>query len=694
MDKIAEGIVTHKKLIIVLSIIIALLCVVLYLFVSVNYNMVDYLPPSAQSTQAIEIMGSEFSQSIPNANVMIRDVSIIEALEYKQLLEDVEGVSSVMWLDDVADLKVPLKMQNTDLVETYYKDGCALFMLKIDDGWVQSACAEIRSLVREGDALSGEAVDIDFVQSASVAEVLNAMIIILPLAIVIFMIATNSWLEPLLILSAIGIAVLINMGTNIFFGQVSFLTNSVSPLLQLAVSMDYAIFLLHSFADNRKKYDNVNDAMKQAVKTSITTISASALTTLFGFLALAFMQFKIGADLGIILAKGIVVSFISVVVFLPALILCTYKATDRARHRPLLPDTSNVYRGLSKIAIPAVVIVIILLVPCFLGQQRTAFEYGGGSVGKGTILEFDKNAVEEVFGKTNIAALLVPAGDVVKERDLCMELENLDYVDAVVSYAQNVGTAIPAGFLSSDITDQFYSENYARIIIYTDTPGEGDLAFRVIERINATTEKYYDDFHLAGQSSSLYDMKTIVATDTFRVNLIAIVSIFLVIMFSFRSIMLPFILVITIEAGIWINLSIPYFTDTSINFVGFLVLSTVQLGATVDYAILLTDFYKENRKHMQKREALHKSLGSAFKSILVSGFTLSISGFTLFITSSNSSIRDIGLLLGRGTLLSMLMVLCFLPPMLSLFDRLIAKTTMNAGFIEKHQGVNCDETIE
>ena len=681
MDRFAGAVIRHRKAVIVLFVIVAAVCLMLFFGVRVNYNMVDYLPSSAQSTQALEIMGREFSQKMPNANVMVRDVSLVEALEYKRMLADVEGVRDVTWLDDVADLKMPLIMQDAGLVGTYYKDGSALIKLYIEDGKVQSACAEIRALVGEKGALSGEAVDIDFLQRASVSEVLNSMFVILPLAIFIFLLATDSWLEPFLILAAIGIAVLINMGTNIFFGKISFLTNSVSPLLQLAVSMDYAIFLMHSFAENRLKYDSVDEAMRQAVKSSIITISASALTTLFGFLALVFMQFKIGADLGLILAKGIVISFVSVVLFLPSLMLCVYKATDRMRHKPLLPDLRNVNRGLSKIAVPAIVIVLIIIVPSFLGQRKTEFAYGAGSIGTGSYLEKERSEVEDTFGKTNVIALLVPVGDVVKEHDLSLEIESLDYVSTVMSYAHTVGTAIPAEFLSSDIIDQFYSENFARIIVYTDTSSEGDLAFSVVERINEIAGGYYDEFYSAGQSVNLYDMKSIVATDNTRVNIIAIVSIFLVIMISLRSLILPFILVITIETGIWINLSIPYFTDTPINFVGFLVLSTVQLGATVDYAILLTDFYRENRRHMPKKEALHKSLGSAFKSILISGITLSSAGFILYVTSSNSSISDIGLLLGRGTLFSMVMVLCFLPPMLSLFDKWIAKTTWKSGFM-------------
>ena len=683
MDRFAGAVIRRRKAVIALFVLAAIACALIFFVVPVNYNMADYLPPNARSTRAIDVLGNEFSQTIPNANVLIRDVSLVEAMEYKGLLAEIEGVSGVTWLDDVADLKIPLRMQDAELVEQYYKDGDALFMVNIDAEMEIAACAAIRDLIGEGNSISGEAANIDFIQRASLSEVLKAMAIILPLAILIFMVFMDSWLEPLLILCAIGVAVLINMGTNIFFGGVSFLTNSVAPLLQLAVSMDYAVFLMHSFADNREKYENVGDAMKQAMKSSIASISASALTTLFGFLALVFMEFMIGADLGLILAKGIVISFVSVVVFLPALMMCTFKTTDRLRHRPILPSFRNINNVLSKTSIPAVAIVLILILPSFLGQQRTAFIYGAGSSGVGTYLENDKNAIEDIFGTANILVLLVPNGDIVKELDLSKQLDNLDNVSSVISYAQTVGTTIPAGFLSSDITDQFYSDNYARMIVYTDTPNEGDLAFGLVDRINETVGEYYDEFHLAGQSASLYDMRNIVAKDNFRVNLIAIVSIFLVIMLVFKSAMLPVILLITIETGIWINLSIPYFTDTPINFVGFLVLSTVQLGATVDYAILLTNHYVENRKIMPKKESLHNALGSAFKSILVSGITLSLSGFTLNLTSSNSSISDIGLLLGRGTLFSMAMVLCFLPPMLRVFDKLIAKTTLKARFVDK-----------
>ena len=680
MDRIAETIVKHRILIIILFVSLMPVCVLLQGFVDVNYNMVDYLPPSAPSTLAVRITEDEFSRALPNASVMVKDVSIIEALEYKSLLAGIEGVNDVMWLDDVADLKQPLETQDTGTVREYYRENAALFSLTIEDAKENVACAAIRELIGDENAISGAAADADFVQNASTSEVLNAMAILMPICIFILILSTDSWLEPLLFLIAIGVAVMLNMGTNIFFGQVSFMTNSVSPILQLAVSLDYAIFLLHSFTDNRKRYKNVEEAMKRAIKTSISTISASALTTLFGFIALAFMEFKLGANLGLILAKGILFSFISTVVFLPALTLCVCKTLDKARHRSMFPDTGNVNRGLSKTAIPTIIAVLLVIVPCFLGQFRTNFVYDAGSVGEGTYLSRDRERIEDLFGRSNVTALLVPAGDVVKERDLSSELEKTDRVIRTLSYAKTVGAEIPPRFLSGDITDMFYSDNYARIIIYTDTPNEGALAFHVVEQINAAAGKYYDEFCSAGRSSSLYDMKNVVAKDNLRVTVIAVVSILLVLLFTFRSLILPFILLITIETGIWVNLSVPYFANTSINFIGYLVLSTVQLGATVDYAILLTDRYMKNRRHMPKKEALDKSLGEAFKSVIISGITLSAAGFTLFLTSSNPAISDIGLLLGRGTLFSMFMVLCFLPPMLGIFDRAIAKLTLRAGF--------------
>ncbi len=683
MEKIASLIIKHKKAIIFSFVTVGIVSAVLQAFVQKNYNMVDYLPKDAESTKGLVIMNDEFTEDLPNTSVMIKNVSVIEAVEYKEQLASLEGVTQVIWLDDMVDLKQPLEITDSDTVEGFYKDGNALYSITVAKGTEKETCAAIREFIGEENLLTGEAPDLAAMQQNTASEVAGAMLILLPAIIFLLVISTSSWLEPMLFLATIGISILINMGSNIIFGKISFMTSSISPILQLAVSLDYAIFLLHSFADYREKYDDVNVAMKHAIKASIVTVAASALTTLFGFIALIFMKFGIGADLGLNLAKGIILSFITTMIFLPALTLWTYKLLDKTRHRQLLPCFNNIGKVLTKISVPIVIIVIILIVPGFLGQGKTGFVYGNGNASISGRSGQDRLEIEKTFGKSTIMVLLVPRSDIAKEQVLSDEIKELEHVTNIMSYATTVGTAIPPEYLGDDITGRFYSDNYTRLIIYTDTPDEGEIAFGTVEKIRTVAKAYYgDSAYSLGQSANLYDMKNVVQKDNTLVNLIAIISIFLVLLFSLKSLMLPIILIITIEAGIWFNLSIPYFEGTMISFIGYLVLSTVQLGATVDYAILLTDHYLKNRKKMSKREAVHKSLGETFKSILVSAATLSIAGFTLFVTSSNAGAADIGLLLGRGTIFSFLMVLCFLPAMLLIFDTLIGKTTLKSQFSE------------
>ncbi|MGL4484863.1 MAG: efflux RND transporter permease subunit, partial [Anaerovoracaceae bacterium] len=652
------------------------------IFVKVNFNMVDYLPASAQSTKAVKIMDTEFTEPVPNADVMVKNVSIPEAKNYKEKILNVKGVSEVLWLDNVMDIKKPIETVDKVKVVEYYKNGNAYYAVAIADGFEEQALKDIRRVIGNENYLSGEASDLVTAQNTTSSEVKNAMLILLPAIIIILLLATSSWLEPLLFLITIGAAIVINLGTNIFLGQVSFLSNSVSPILQMAVSLDYAVFLLHSFAHFRKKHEDPNTAMKHAIRASFFTVAASALTTFCGFLALTFMEFGIGADLGLNLAKGIILSFLSAMILLPALTLSLYKIVDKTMHRPFLPSFANINKIFSKISIPAMIIVALLIVPAFLGQAKTEFKYGSQSAAVNSRSGYDARQIVKEFGNRAIAAILVPKGDFSKEEALSDELEKLPHVSSVISYANSVGKNIPVDFVGKDLTDQFYSENYSRIVVYTDTEDEGAVAFNTVEEIQSLSKKYYGNkAYTAGQSANLYDMKNVVADDNFNVTLMAVIAIFLVLLLNFRSLLLPFILLITIEAGIWINLSLPYFFDQPINFIGYLIINTVQLGATVDYAILLTDHYLKNRQRLPQKEAMDDAMGKSFKSILVSGATLSIAGFILYITSTNPSISDLGMLLCRGTIFSIVMVTCFLPGMLRLFDKAIGRFTYKSNFL-------------
>jgi len=681
MDRFAKVVTHHNKTIIAIFIAVAVICAILAMMVGVNYDMTDYLPPEAQSTKALEIMEEEFGGSLPNTSVMVRDVTVQQALAYKQELVQIDGVTEILWLDDTMDVTQPLEMADPGTVEGFYKNGNALFSVTIEEGKERGAIEAIWELIGESNAVAGEAADTVNMQQATSGEVGNAVAILLPVILAILILSSSSWVDPLLYVLAIGISIVINMGTNLFLGEVSFITNSVSPILQLAVSLDYAIFLLHSFADNRKKYGDPAKAMQAAIKESVSTVSASMLTTLFGFLALAFMNFQIGADLGLNLAKGIILSFVSTMIFLPAITLAMFKLIDKTHHRPLMPSFEHVNRFFSKLAIPAIILVAILIIPSFLGQAQTNFIYGNEALDTGSASERSKEDINEEFGQSTIMALLVPRGDVARELELGRELQELDHVTSIVSFANTVGTAFPVDFLGEEVAGQFYSDHYARIVVYTDTPTEGDVAFETVEEITAVAQSYYgSEVYSVGQSANLYDMKAVVQVDNKVVTLIAVLAIFLVLLVTFRSATLPFILLLTIETGIWVNLAIPYFTGTSINFIGYLVLNTVQLGATVDYAILLTNTYIRKRRLMPQKEAMNRAMGDVFKSIMVSASVLAVAGFTLYLTSTNPPVRDIGLLLGRGTVLSFVMVVCFLPAMLKLFDKAIEKTTYKSNF--------------
>ncbi|HNX14798.1 MAG TPA: MMPL family transporter [Oscillospiraceae bacterium] len=682
MGILTNSITKYRKTIIIFFGIVTIICGILSGLVSVNYDLKDYLPKDAKSTQALDIMTSEFSGELPNARVMINNVTAREALEYKEKLAEVRGVTSVTWLDDAVGKEtlgsVPLEYLDQGLVKNYYIGGSALFSVSIKNGKEQSTVSAIKALIGDGgNAISGDAVNTAAAQEMSTSEVVKAMAILIPIIILILVLSTSSWIEPVLFLLSIGIAVVINMGSNLIFGQVSFISNAISPILQMAVSLDYAIFLMHSFKDLRQRYEP-QEAMKRAIKKSFAAVAASAATTVIGFAALAFMRFGIGFDLAASLVKGVTLSFISVMVFLPAMTLVSYKLIDKTKHKPFFFNLKNSGKVLMKISTPILILAVLVAVPCFLAQSRVSFKYGMSEIANVSRVAVDNTAINDKFGTENQLVLLVKRGDAGTEKQLCNELSNVPHVTSVISYVNAVDSEIPPEYLSGDVANQFYSKNYARIILYTDLPEEGDMTFTAVQKITDITAKYYDTSYLTGQSAVLYDIKNVVSTDTTVVNLIAIIGIFVVLLITFKSITVPFLLLFTIETAIWVNLSFAYFGGQSFNFIGYLVISTVQLGATVDYAILMTDRYLHNRKTLPKKEAMKTTLGSNLPAVLTSAAILSTAGFILAMTSTNPIISELGTLLGRGTLLSFFMVICVLPELLVLFDKIIQKTTLNS----------------
>ncbi|MGN0473513.1 MAG: RND family transporter [Acutalibacteraceae bacterium] len=673
MKKFFTGIVNHKKSIIAFFMLIFVACAVMGDFVAVNYDMNAYLPEDSHSTVSINVMEEEFDGGIPNVRVMISDITIPEALKYKEKLESVEGVTSVTWLDDAADITVPLATLDTDTVETYYKDNTALYSIAVKESYIISGVDDIREIIGDDNAMTGSAVSTAVATENTVKEIQLIAVIAVIFVLIVLIFTTNSWVEPLIVLGGLGVAIVINNGTNLMFGEISFVTNAAGSILQLAVSLDYSVFLIHRFEECRRENPDAKGAMIDALCKSATSILSSGLTTVIGFLALVLMRFRIGPDLGLALAKGVAISLITVFVFMPALVLCTYKLLDKTRHKNLMPSFNGFGRFVQRIAIPMACVFAVMVIPAYLASNSNSYYYGSSEIfGEETQLGSDTAAIEDKFGKNDTYVLLVPCGDTATETVLSNELHKLPQVTSIISYVDMAGAEIPMEYLDEDTLSQLVSENYSRMVIAVDVPYEGEETFTLVESIRDIANQYYPgEYYLAGSGVSTYDLMDTVTSDMVKVNLLAIGAVFIVLLITLHSISLPIILVLSIETAIWLNLSVPYFMDSTIFYIAYLIISSIQLGATVDYAILMTDRYKENRLSMGKKEAVINTVSGVTISILVSGSVLTTVGLLLGYISTNQLLAQLGIFIGRGAIFSLVIVLFVLPGLLYLFDRLV-----------------------
>ncbi len=698
MKKLADMIIRHKGLILALFVLLTLVNAFLATRVKTNFDLSSYLPKSAPSTIAINSMMEAYEQDIPNAEIGVPVESISQALEKKEAILALPYVKEALWLDDQADLAIPLDLLDQQLVQGFYKEDMALFHVTLDsDVKAMDVLNELQDLAGPDGAVRGGVVETANMQKGVTVEITQIVIVAVPLAFVVLLIATKSWFEPVLFMIVIFVGVLLNMGTNVIFKDVSFITQAVGAVLQLAVSMDYAIFLLHRFSDFREEGYSIEEAMKLAIVKSFSPVSSSALTTFFGFLTLVFMRFQIGPDLGIVLAKGIVFSLFSVFLLLPVLAMYTYKLIDRTTHKSLLPTFKKFSRLIIRIGIPVMIASALILVPAYLAQKSNHFLYGSNTFPKGSREARDVEMLDQRFGENMQMVLLAPRGQWAVEEKLAQDLMALPEMRSVVGYVNQVGTSIPPDILPERIISQLVSEDYSRLILIAESPVESPETYALAETIREMVDQAYPEggAHLAGANFVLLDMKTTINQDMIIVNGLAILAIGLVIMIAFRSIALPLLLVLTIELSVWINLAIPYLTGTPLNFIGYLVISTVQLGATVDYGILMAQHYLDHRIHHNRKEAAKRTVQSVAGSIIPPALILAAAGFTLYAVSSISVVSELGSVLGRGALTSLASVLFLLPNLLRLFDRFIEKTTWKAKFLpDRHSYGRPEKTAD
>lgn len=682
MRKFFEKIVNNPKKILISFLILALIGAGLQSMVKVNYDLTDYLPAETASTVSLNTMEDEFDGGIPNARVMVQNVTIPEALEYKKKIADCQGVSDVMWLDDVNDILQPIETMDADTVDTYYKDKAALFTVTIEDGKQVEAVDAIRSVIGDENSLTGDAVSTAVATVGTVNEVTKIAAFAILFVFLMLILTTTSWVEPFLVMLGLGVAVMINSGSNLIFKEISFVTNAAGAILQIAVSLDYSVFLIHRFEECLTENPNPKEAMVDALCKSTSSILSSGLTTVIGFLALVFMQFEIGPDLGRVLAKGVAISLIVVFVFMPVLILATQKWLQKSKHRSFLPSFKGFGRFVYRLMIPMVCVFVVVIAPSYLASGANDYYYGASQIyGPQTQLGQDTAAIEDLYGKSDTYVAMVPRGDFATEQKLSHALHDIPQVKSILSYVDTVGAEIPMEYLDQETVSKLISDHYSRFVITVDADYEGKETFDLVEKIRNTLNTYYpDSYYLAGSGVSTYDLMDTITADTVKVNMIAIGAVFLVLLLTMKSISLPVILVLAIETAVWINVAIPYFQGNTVFYISYLIISSIQLGATVDYAILFTERYTEYREKMSKKEAVIDTVATVTPSIMTSGTVLAVVGFLLGNLSTHGVLAQLGMFLGIGSLLSLFIVLFVLPGFMYLLDGFIQRTTLHLQF--------------
>ena len=682
LDKLAEAIVNKRKKIILIFVLLCIICAVLTRFTNVTYDLTVLLPEDSPSTKAIKAVSEEFGMP-GSVRALIYDVSVAEAEQYKQNILAVDGVTDCIWLDDFEDIYKPAEFFSGSNIDKYYKDNNALFYIYFTNGDYDSqtgeSLLEVEEILGDAGVVYGSALTGSEARQITDKQITSITLWIVPIMFLILLLATTSWFEPVLFMISIGVSVLLNMGTNAFLPQVTFITQSMSTALQLAISMDYSIFLLHRFGEERKKGMDINAAMVSALKKSFSAVSSSSVTTIVGFVALVFMRFRLGADMGYVFAKGIAFSLICVLVFLPAITIYCAKIIEKTQHHSFLPNM----RGIGKFAYSAryfiVILVVVIVIPTYLAQSKNDFVYGNATISNSanSISYKNRMEIENIYGTYNPVVLIVKSGEPAKESAMSNDLLGLSYVTELQSISSLAGAYIPQEFLPDSAVGMFKNDRYSRMILNITSGEESLETFETIDKINEIAGRYYDDFGLAGSSVATKDIRDVASSDFANVNLIAILLVGVVLLVAFRNLSLPVLLVFVIESAIFVNMAMPYFENSTITFIGYMVVSSIQLGATIDYAILLTSHYLEHRAEMGKKDSIIKAMETAGPSILTAASILISAGLVIFFISQLSAVSELGLLIGRGALLSMIMVFVLLPAVLVVFDKAINFTKLN-----------------
>lgn len=683
MVKFGKFITKHKLFILILGVLLIIPSMIGMVKTRVNYDVLSYLPDSLETVSGQDIMVDEFGMGAFSM-VIVENMDNKDVVALKEKLEKVDHVEKIIWYDSVADISLPTDMLPNELKEALF-NGDATMMIALFDNTTSSedtmqAVTDMRNMVKDQAFISGMSGIVTDIKNLVQAELPVYIVIAGILALIVLLITMESIVTPVLFLLCIGLAILYNMGTNIFLGQISYITQALTAVLQLGVTMDYSIFLLESYQANKVRFDNDKErAMAHAISNTFKSVVGSSITTVAGFAALCFMTFALGRDLGIVMAKGVIIGVIVCITFLPSLILFFDKWIDKTTHRAIFPNFHKASAFITRHRVIPLLIFAVLFVPVFYGNNHVKVYY---NLDQGLPQDLDSaianKKLEEKFNMNNMHILLLKNGLSSKEKnDMKNEIEKVDGVKWVLGMNSIVGANVPDDMIPNKYKDMLKSDNWELQFICSDYKTATDQVNAQIASINDIVKKYSKDSMVIGEAPLTKDLQDVTDVDLATVNYLSIGAIFLIILLTFKSISLPVILVSVIEFAIFLNMSFPYYSGTELPFVASIVIGTIQLGATVDYAILMTTRYHKERVVNQKtkKEAVEIAHKTSMKSIIISGLSFFAVTFGVSAYSSIDMINAICTLLSRGAVISTISVILILPAMLYLFDKVICKTT-------------------
>ena len=657
----------------------------------INYDMLNYLPEDMDTVIGQDELMEDFGKGAFSF-IIVEDMPAKDVSALKTKIEAVNHVETVLWYDSIADISIPMEILPDSLYEVFNAGNATMMAVFFDTSTssddTMDAIREIRSIAGKQCFVSGMSALVTDLKDLCEQEEPIYVAIAVVLATVAMMLFMDNWLIPFVFLASIGIAIVINLGTNYFMGEISYITKALSAVLQLAVTMDYSIFLWHSYNEQRASYPDRLEAMGRAIHETLTSVVGSSITTIAGFIALCFMSFTLGRDLGIVMAKGVLLGVLSCVTVLPAMILVLDKPLQKTMHRSIIPQMGKLSKGIVKIFPVFLVLFAALVIPFYYGYDKTNDEvyYDMGECLPENIDYVTANRkLQDEFNVASTHMILVDANLPSKDvKAMAKEMEAVDGVKYVIGLDTLLGSRLPEAFLPDAVTSTLKSDRWQLLLINSEYRVASAAVNTQIDALNTILKRYDESAMLIGEGPCMKDMIETTDTDFKVVNTISIVAIFVIILLVEKSISLPFILVAVIELAIFINLGLPHFLGQSLPFIAPICISTIQLGATVDYAILMTTRYKSERAAGQdKRTAVTTALSTSIPSILVSALGLFAATFGVAVYSDIDIISSMCSLMARGAIISMFCVVLILPAMLMLFDKIIRATTL--GFKAKKQ---------